>query len=317
MQIRAVTRIVRNWHADSRAWDGFAPRAGDIMVVTPLKCGTTSMQRIIGMLLRQSTAPHAIMMDQPWIDARWVPHEIVLPMLAATPGRRSLKSHLPLDALPFDDSVLYIHVARDPRDACMSYHHHARACTDAILANLDGYGIEDPTIGAPYPRTPADPRSFFRRWLGDPAFAPLDDHGCAELFELENSFWSERLRPNMLMVHYNDMKADLAGEMQRIATFCGIETPAPLFAEMVAAADFAAMKRDGDALLGHLQESFNGGAQTFLNKGTNGRWFGVLTDADVDDYAAAADAAMSRPPPMPRCRGRRRCRDVAVTAKLG
>lgn len=293
MQIRPATRVVRNWHADSRAWDGYRPRAGDIMVVTPPKCGTTWTQRIVGMLLRQSAEPHAIMMDQPWIDARWVPHEIVLPMLEAAPGRRSLKSHLPLDALPFDDAILYIHVARDPRDACMSYHNHASAYTDDILARLDSYGMEDTAIGAPYPRAPTDARSFFRRWLRDPAFAPIDDQTCAELFELENSFWAERHRANVLLVHYNDLKADLAGEMRRIAAFCGIETPEPLFADMVAAADFAAMKRDGEALLGHLQGSFKGGAQTFLNKGTNGRWQGVLTEADLADYGAAANAALS------------------------
>src|SRR3546814_8216461 len=38
--------------------------------------------------------------------------------------RRSLKSHLPLDGLPIFDEVKYIHIARDGRDVCMSYHNH-------------------------------------------------------------------------------------------------------------------------------------------------------------------------------------------------
>lgn len=293
MLIRNANEVVRNWHADSRAWDGFKARAGDIMVVTPPKCGTTWTQRIIGMLLRQSTEPHVVMMDQPWIDARWVPHEMVLPMLAAAPGRRSLKSHLPLGALPLHDDMLYINVARDPRDACMSYHNHATAYTDTFMAEMDKWGLEDDNIGATFPRPPADPHAFFRRWLRDPAYAPLDDFTCKELFELEQSFWDERHRPNVLLVHYNDLKADRDGEMRRIAAFCGIETPEPLWSQMVAAADFSAMKRDGEALLGHLETSFKGGAQTFLHKGTNGRWRDILSEKDLSDYDAAADAAMS------------------------
>jgi hypothetical protein len=44
------------------------------------------------------------------------------------------------------------------------------------------------------------------------------------------------------MVHYNDLKADLSGEMKRIAAFLGIETPAALWPELVEAATFDKMK---------------------------------------------------------------------------
>jgi len=33
--------------------------------------------------------------------------------------------------------------------------------------------------------------------------------------------------PNILFVHYNDLKADLEGEMRRIARFLEIEVPPP------------------------------------------------------------------------------------------
>ena len=41
-------------------------------------------------------------------------------------------------------------------------------------------------------------------------------------FKFEDSFWTERHRANVLLVHYNDLIADLDGEMHRIADRLGI-----------------------------------------------------------------------------------------------
>lgn len=286
MLIRPPQKALRTWHTDTSIWDDFVFRAGDIIVITPPKTGTTWTQRILDMLLHQSTAPRQIMEEHPWLDARFIPQQEIAAGLALRTDRRSLKSHSPLTALPLHDDMLYINVARDPRDAVMSYFNHCTHFSDELLGGLDQIGLDDPTIAASYPRAPGDPRAFFRRWLRDPQHAPFDDFTMAEFFELECSFWEERARPNVLMVHYNDLKADRDGEMRRIAQFCGIETPQPLWDEIVAAAGFDAMKRDGANMLGMADMAFKGGADTFLHKGTNGRWASVLTEEDLADYAA-------------------------------
>lgn len=293
MLIRKAERVVHTWHADSRVWDRLAPRPADIIVCTAPKCGTTWTQRIVSMLMLQSAAPVPVMEMHPWLDAFFIPHDIVIPMLDASPTRRMLKTHLPFDAMPFYDDTLYIHVARDPRDACMSFHNHNIGFTENILAALDARGLANPEIAAPYPRAPADPRAFFRRWLRDPDFAPFDDFTCAEFFDLQRSYWAVRHQPNVLMVHYNDLKSDLAGEMCRIAAFIGVETPASLWPDLVDAASFASMRRDGDTLLGMAAQSWKEGGKTFMNKGTNDRWRDVLTKADLADYDAAANAGMT------------------------
>ncbi|OBV10490.1 sulfotransferase domain-containing protein [Erythrobacter dokdonensis] len=292
MLIRKPEKTIRTWHTDSRVWDNFELRAGDIIVCTPPKTGTTWTQRIVGMLLAQSAEPRQIMEEQPWLDARFIPTNEVVAALSAFEGRRGLKSHSPLSALPLHDDVLYINVARDPRDAVMSFHNHNLNFTDEFLAGMDQTGLEDPLIAAPFPRALEDPRAFFRRWLRDPAYAPFDDFTIAEFCEIENSFWEARERPNVLLVHYNDLKADREGEMRRIAQFCGIETPEPLFAEMVEAAGFSSMKRHGAQLLGLAEVAFKGGADSFLHKGTNERWRAVLTDQDLADYRAALEARL-------------------------
>jgi aryl sulfotransferase len=292
MLIRKPEKVIRTWHTDSRIWDSFELRAGDIIVCTPPKTGTTWTQRIVGMLLAQSAEPRQIMEEQLWLDARFIPTQEVVAALSAVDGRRGLKTHSPLTALPLHDDVLYINVARDPRDAVMSFHNHNLNFTDEFLAGMDQNGLQDPLIGAPFPRAPEDPRAFFRRWLRDPEFAPFDDFTIAEFCEIENSFWEARARPNVLLVHYNDLKTDREGEMRRIAQFCGIETPEPLFAEMVEAAGFASMKRAGAQLLGLAEQAFKGGADAFLHKGTNERWRSVLSDEDLADYRAALAASL-------------------------
>ncbi len=94
------------------------------------------------------------------------------------------------------------------------------------------------------------------------------------------------------MVHYNDLKADLPGEMKRIAAFLGIETPAALWPELVEAARFENMKNEGAALLPGIEMAVQGGHRTFLNKGTNGRWRDVLTKDDVARYRERAAAEL-------------------------
>ena len=259
MLIQKPQQTIRTWHTDTRIWDEFAFRAGDILICTPPKTGTTWTQRIVSMLLHQSAEPRPFIDEQPWLDARFAPQAEIAEALSQAPGVRSLKSHSPLTALPLHDDVLYINVAQ---------------------------------IARPYPRAPADARTFFRRWLRDPACAPFDDFTIAEFLELERSFWDERHRPNVLLVHYNDLKADLAGEIRRIGEFCGIETPEPRMAQIVDAAGFSSMKRDGAKMLGVINVAFKGGADTFLHKGTNERWKGVLTDEDLAQYRAVIDASV-------------------------
>ena len=53
-------------------------------------------------------------------------------------------------------------------------------------------------------------------------------------------------RPNVLFVHFNDLKTDLSGEMRRIANFLGISVNEDIWPELVAAAGFTAMRRDGE-----------------------------------------------------------------------
>jgi aryl sulfotransferase len=84
-------------------------------------------------------------------------------------------------------------------------------------------------------------------------------------------------------VHYNDLKADLSGEMRRVAAFIGAEVPEASWPETVDRCTFERM-REGEVRLGAVDMVFKGGLKTFVFKGTNGRWRDVLTADELAAY---------------------------------
>jgi len=289
--VRAPTREYRTVIMDSHRWDGFRPRPGDIVVATYPKCGTTWTQRIVDMLIHQSAAPRPIMETYPWLDATFFnPIEDDLATLEGQQHRRAIKSHLPFDSLPVYEGVKYIHVARDGRDACFSFHNHQLGFTDEAKMRVGMVAAAMGLDGGPPPPTPEDPREYYLQWIGEAEAGEVEGPADLPFFEYEMTYWRERGRPNLLLVHYNDLKADLAGEIRRISDFLEIETPAGRLAEIAAAAEFGAMKAQGADLLPTVKIMFDRGHERFLNKGTNGRWKDVLTEADLARFDALAHA---------------------------
>ncbi|MUZ75268.1 sulfotransferase domain-containing protein [Agrobacterium vitis] len=286
MLVRAATREYRTWVADSRNWEFYRPRAGDIIISTYPKCGTTWMQQIVRLLLTLSTEAVSLPRASPRLDRRSLdPIDCMLQAFEAQHGRRSLKSHLPLDGLPLFHHVKYIHVARDGRDACLSYFNHCSRFSKAALAGLDGVGLSDPKISAPFPRPSASPTEFFHRWLTESAIASQKDgHPFLSFFEFEQTFWSNQTLPNLLMVHYADLKADLPGEMRRVAEFLEVSVPSSIWPDLVNAATFESMRANGNVLLSGLNEMFEGGGKSFFDRGVNGRWRAIFSSNDLQIY---------------------------------
>ena len=87
------------------------------------------------------------------------------------------------------------------------------------------------------------------------------------------------------MVHFNDLLADLDGEMHRLADYLEIEVHNSQWADVVRRCTFDEVKRDTSKVVAdNIAFAFEGGADTFINKGTNGRWIGVLDDEDLSLY---------------------------------
>lgn len=264
----------RNIIWDTRRWDGFEHRSGDILVCTPPKCGTTWTQTIVSMLLfPDGNLPAPVMELAPWVDARFYPFEEMRRGLEAQAHRRSLKTHTPADGVPWWPDAYYIVVGRDGRDAFMSFVNHiASLRQDKMMELAESAMAEGITVN---PLPPVDDiHAFFAAWLAD-----------GELFHFLTTYWDLRDRPNVLFVHYDDLKADLEKQVRRIAAFANIEIDEKKLPGILERCSFAWMKANSERI-GDLDRLFVGGGQSFFYKGTNGRWRDVLTAAELEQYEA-------------------------------
>jgi aryl sulfotransferase len=210
----------------------------------------------------------------PWLDARFEPLDDVLGRLDAQPHRRSIKTHTAADGIPWYADAQYIVVGRDGRDVFMSFVNHMRSMRPDMVAALIATAIEEGIEAAPLPPLD-DIHAFFAFWLDS-----------RMLFDHIGSFWTRHGEPNVLFVHYDDLKADLAGEMRRVAAFLGIEIADDRWPALVDRCTFAAM-RARSAEIAPFEDLFVGGAEAFLYKGTNGRWRDVLTADELAAYERA------------------------------
>ena len=160
------------------------------------------------------------------------------------------------------------------------YNHHKNANAAWYGALNDSPGLVGPKITPPT----TDIVPYFRDWLA------FDGHPFWSLWENLRWWWAIRDLDNVLMVHYADLKRDMEGEMRRIAAYLDLDpTNWPAILDHCS---FPYMKAHAaaSAPLGGI--FWDGGAETFIHKGTNGRWQGELTASDIAAYEARALAEL-------------------------
>lgn len=283
--------VYQNFLLDSTRWDDFKPRNDDVIVATPYKCGTTWMQNIVLHLIFQDLKPKVLRGLSPWLDNRLNPIDEVLEMLEAQEHRRCIKSHLPFDGIRYIPEAKYIVVGRDPRDVFMSFWNHYSSYTPELI-NL----VNDTPgrVGPKLEPCPDDIRDLWDMWINKGWF-DWESEGYPHWsnFRHVQTWWDNRDLPNVLFVHFNDLLSDLSGEIARIASYLDIECSDEMRDSVVDMVTFKSMKRDAMNSDPSNFDIFKGGAKTFINKGTNGRWHDVLTEDDLRMYEATARRELS------------------------
>ncbi len=273
------TRELHNHHFDSTIWNDFRFRDDDIVIATYAKSGTTWLQQIVSQLLFDGQKDLEVAEMSPWLDLRVPPKEIKLQAVEAQTHRRFIKTHLPVDALVFSPRARYIYVGRDGRDVVWSlYNHHANANAAWYRALNDAPGRVGPAIGKP----PASIRQYFVDWL------ERDGYPFWSFWDNIRSWWAIRDLPNVLLLHFNDLKADMPGEIRRVAGFLDIPINERNWPQIVEHCSFAYMKTNAVKSVPLGGAFWDGGAATFVHKGTNGRWRDVLTAEDCLRYEETA-----------------------------
>jgi hypothetical protein len=276
---------------DSSRWDGFELRPGDIIISTPPKCGTTWTQMICAQLiLQQPDLPLPLDRLSPWIDMLTRARTEVFADLEAQTHRRFIKTHTPLDGIPNDPKVTYICVGRDPRDVALSMDRHIDnmdrgAFVEARERAAAIDGIELGPLNPPQPR-PDGERDRFWRWVDDDAPSTEIGSTLRRTVEHVQTFRAAADDLDIVSLHYDELKADLEGQMRQLATHLGIDVDEDRWPRLVQAATFESMRSKADTTVpGGGREQWIDPAK-FFSRGTSGQWRGLLDDADRARYAA-------------------------------
>lgn len=280
------TREFQNHHMDSTIWNNFPFRDDDIVISTHSKSGTTWMQQIVSQLIHRGDGSVPPNLVSPWVEMRII-RDQVLGLLESQTQRRFMKTHLPRDAMVWNPKVKYIFVARDGRDMIWSAYNHFTSATPLFWQLIN----DTPgRVGPPMQHPPEDPRDLFLDYVEDDTRPTV----CWPFWSHMRGWWAVKDQPNVLLVHFADLKRDMEGEMKRIAEFLDISNLSD--DEWKAAVEhctFDWMKEHADQYAPPQSDvAFEGGAKSFINKGTNGRWKDVLTEEDNARYRAKAEAEL-------------------------
>lgn len=260
-------------------WTRLPFRPGDIVVSTWPKTGTTWLQTICALLIFQTPELPASLADlSVWPDDELTPRDEIHARLDAQEHRRIFKSHLSLSELPIDPRATYIAAGRHPLDVELSAYHHNK--------------LREAKSGPGGWSGPQSPREALLD-LFDVRVPGRRDH-LADMLGHVSAAWSRRGDSNVMLVHYEDLSADLEGEMRRIGDRLGITVPETSWPSLVKAATFDQMRANADQLAPRALRLDD--PTTFFRSGLSGTGRALLSDAELARYHARA--AQLAPPDL-------------------
>lgn len=264
---------------DTSRWASFLVRPGDIFICTPPKCGTTWTQAICAHLIFGTTViPGKLANISPWFDSKLELLDVCVATLEAQTHRRFVKTHTPLDGIPYFPDGDYLIVYRDPRDTFFSFRNH--------LLNM----INPPDV----PQLARDPRAGFRVWLEE-TFEP----GLGEQRSLENfvhhfyTYSRFRHLQNFHFLHYADMKRDLPAVVRRIAEILKRRVSDQRLGEVCQSVSFTEMKKSAGSYAPASGKAFFKSDDAFFSSGRNAQWRDVLDSSDLGRYEERINELMS------------------------
>ncbi len=254
-------------------WSWFKMRPDDVLVTTPPKCGTTWMLNIVMMLIHGKVVPDAGgWHSAPWVDCNFRDRREITDFLDGLTRRRCIKSHTPMDGVPYAPEPTYIVVYRHPVDM----HFSMRSFAENLKINAFDHMFE------------GDDRAGFRRFLDGPSTEQgMDDMTLASLALHLGEARAREANGNVHFFHYADLTRDPAGQITRVAGLLDIPLDPELCAEIVEATSFASMRKAVEAsdMRFHKDASMHDLAN-FYASGSSNKWEGRLTAEDMAAYDA-------------------------------
>lgn len=264
---------LRGYHGlltNTDRWDSFKARADDIFVCTPPKSGTTWTQAICAFLILGTNELYGRLADiSPWLDSELESLDACLETLGAQNHRRFIKSHTPLDGIPFFEQSTYLVVYRHPVDVFFSWRNQGM--------NM----IKQPDI----PQLDPDPKVGFAAWVDEPFTPGYGESRTLEAYVYHYySFHAYRHLAQFSFYHFSDMKRDLGAVVQRIAGTLGIAVTDQRVTEICQLVSFSSMKNKASTFSPGAGKSVLKSDGDFFRSGSNNQGAEILSPPDLQRY---------------------------------
>ncbi|CAL4140788.1 unnamed protein product, partial [Meganyctiphanes norvegica] len=275
----------------NRLYD-FEWKTDDVLIMTYPKCGTTWTQELVWTMrnnpeLNHMNAGVALAERVPFLDQDMLfdyektpasienplmrnffmqnpdaKNEAVFFQMAEKLGSpRTIKTHLPFSLFSTEllDKVKVIYVARNPKDVVVSYYHHHR-----MLKAHNYVGSFD---------------DFVDYFVNDEFFV-----GCNDILPYwlhVQEAWQKRNHPNLLFLFYEDMKANINGQISNLNDYLGTKLTTDQIEKVADYCNFSSMSARNNTFL-EAERAEEGAAFVnlpvvekdggFYRKGTTGSW---------------------------------------------
>lgn len=215
-------------------------RDGDVVVAVPPKSGTTWTMNIVHQLRSSGDGEFFdIYAEVPWLEIVPRPDADRDALVTAfdqmpTDRRRAFKTHAGPPTLPYqtpgtDPDVRYVIVVRNPDEAVASFRPfiaaHSQDWFD--LWQVPGEALVGPDFEA------------YFAGIGSAAIVPM-------VFGFVASWWPLRHAPNVLFIHFSDLKHHPDESIRRLADFLGFEVADDAWPVVLEHTSFSWMKAHED-----------------------------------------------------------------------
>ena len=234
-------------------YQNWVPRPDDVFIASFPKSGTTWAQQIVrlvysrGLIRDSDPALHAII---PWLDdSEDLPDLSVVDTLTSP---RVFKSHNPYHLLPckLTESNRLIYVTRTAKDTAVSMYFHT--------FGFKMYEYDEPI------------EHFIGEFMaGRVEYGPYWTH--------LSSWYAQRKRSNILVLHYEDMQRDLAATVARVAHFLDQPLTNEEIEGIAELSTFSSMKKDHRTSMQLWDEEQRKPGMPFMRKGKAGDWANHFT----------------------------------------
>jgi aryl sulfotransferase len=134
------------------------------------------------------------------------------------------------------------------------------------------------------PRPPV--RDWLLSWIDNDASPREQMDSLRGVLWHDSDAWNRRAEPNIVLLHYADLCADLDGQMRELARRLDIAVPGSAWPELVQAATFASMRAAAEKITG--ASSILKSSAAFFRRGSSGAGRELLTEDELAHYYARA-----------------------------